>query len=597
MIQQLILDGQEVDVSSGAITFTLKSNLFGEFGKIVAGSSQTVKLPRTVRNMQVMDIPEIPSRRGTKVRRKMQAMLLQDGVPIIRDGEAVLLKTSSEGYEIGITYGVVSFLSLVKDGGNLNELPDEGESVLWDSMSLVDYAIEKSGTYGFAEYDNGVNDVEKCQNTPVVGIQWLLGKIEERYGFNTVFGAGRYDLLADKYILLTGTKSSKEVLDNAVAEYMLSINAEIYEEGKDDDTADVWFGLRETVTAGYQVEVQGRRWVWNHPASEVVLNVTASLESTGGGIGGSRLVALKNGTEEIGSVAWDASLGYILDVTYTGGMKIGDYLEFVAYDVTKGTISMNASGMQMRCTYVWAEGQDPEGLAYPNYYSIIQNLPKMKLTEFIQLVGLLTGTFPLVENGVKDKLRMVAVEDLLERKEEAVDWSRLWDGEPTSVEYTLLEAKKNYIRWESDEDVEQSGVPVDGAIEVDDETLEVWNDLISIKLSGSNGGKIPQYRLTEDGEVEEEDVTERILRVVAGVAKYDEELYPATLRDTVLAGYRDIVREPILITGKFRLSELDIMTLDYVCPVYLSQMGRYYGIVEVKYKGEESEVKLIQLPL
>jgi hypothetical protein len=31
-------------------------------------------------------------------------------------------------------------------------------------------------------------------------------------------------------------------------------------------------------------------------------------------------------------------------------------------------------------------------------------------------------------------------------------------------------------------------------------------------------------------------------------------------------------------------------------PVYLRQMGRYYGIVQVQYKGDESVVELLQLP-
>jgi hypothetical protein len=64
----------------------------------------------------------------------------------------------------------------------------------------------------------------------------------------------------------------------------------------------------------------------------------------------------------------------------------------------------------------------------------------------------------------------------------------------------------------------------------------------------------------------------------------------------VLAGYRDLVRKPIVIRGTFQLSELDIRGLDYMRPVYLRQMGRYYGIVQVQYKGDESVVELLQLP-
>ena len=591
-MERLFLNGQEVDVTGENITFTLKSNLLGEFGKIVAGSSQTIRLPRTVRNMRILDFPEVVSRSGSMVRRKLSARLEKNGVPMIDDGEAVILSTGEDGYEVGITYGVVSFLSAVKDGGSLNELPDEGEYVEWNANSLNVEPLTLQGDYGFGGYDNGVNDTSKVNVHPCVHLPWLVGKMEKRFGF-AFDGLG--DGLNGKYIMLSEKRQSKAVIDSTLGEYVTN---RVSRYSISSGQATQSFGLVDVTgitTPSYKITYSGSRIKIGQAMS--VLRITASIS---GYPSGATLYLLKNESAYIfgGIIAQataDSYGGYYIDATLTD-LKEGDYLclSFGTYNEVIGGVT---GGVQISGTYIWAEGQEPEEMSYPSVYPIVPNLPSMKMSDFIQLCGVLTGRFPMVQKGEKSVLRMVSVEDLVNNKAHAVDWSDKWGGEPDSVGYTYLGGQKNFIRWESDEAVEKSGVPVDGAVVVDDETLEEWNDLIKLPLSASNGGKMEQYSVV-DGKLEDNGISERILVLNSETNEvaYTEELCPSTLRDTVLAGYRDLVRKPIVIRGTFRLSELDIWGLDYMRPVYLRQMGRYYGIVQVQYKGDESVVELLQLP-
>ena len=608
-MEQLYLNGQEVDVMGDNITFTLKSNLLGEFGKIVAGSSQTIRLPRTVRNMRILDFPEVVSRDGSMVRRKLSARLLRNGVPMIEDGEAVVLSTGEDGYEVGITYGVVSFLSAVKDGGSLNELPDEGEQLVWDANSLTSTPINvRSMYYGFGKYDDGVNDTSVINVHPVVSVGWVLDKMQARFGFTAVFDGDnsfeerRYSLYT-KYILLTEKNDSKKGLEKAAGRYNLSrYLTPVYVYG--DETTFTLSG--SAVLPNYMVTLNETKGFIVFGKAVKSFKMMGNIYAKGFGIG-ARLYVMKNydgAGVDVDAVIYDRDIDvssmFYFNVSMDVPMSVNDFLVFKI--VTRGDYSVTLFGGELQLTdmaYVWDEGEEPRELEYPAAsYPIVPNLPSMKMSDFIQLCGVLTGTFPMVQHGETGVLRMVRVEDLVNNKAHAADWSDKWGGEPDSVGYTYLGGQKNFIRWESDEAVEKSGVPVDGAVVVDDETLEVWNDLIKLPLSASNGGKMEQYSVV-DGKLEDNGISERILVLNSETNEvaYTEELWPSTLRDTVLAGYRDLVRKPIVIRGTFQLSELDIRGLDYMRPVYLRQMGRYYGIVQVQYKGDESTVELLQLPI
>lgn len=604
-MERLYLNGHEVDVNGVGITFTLKSNLLGEFGRIVAGSSQTVKLPRTVKNMYILGIPEIVSKGGSMARRKLSARLERNGVAIIEDGEAVLLSVSEDGYEIGITYGVVSFLSLVKEGGNLDELTDNGESLEWNSESLVNDPISsKSMYYGFGRYDNGVNDLNEINVHPVVSIGWVLSKIEQQFGFSVVFDEDDNDryLLYERYILLTKMNNSIRAYEKFTGRAeAVSYVRPLYEQG------DYIYGklslVEEANKYGISIDSTSGKVTFKRGATKCRMSGTINVYEGGT----AWLYILKNydglgvsDSHVVYSDDIDSDVGVDFNVTITDSISEGDYFTFVIkHDVDDSMINVYGRLSISDVLYQWNEDEQLGLVTYPtSTYPIVVNLPSMKITDFIQLCGVLTGRFPLVNNGDKDMLRMVKVEDLLSNKGVAVDWSDKWNGEPETIEYKYLDAMKNYIRWEADEDVEVSDVPVDGYVSVEDETLEKWNDLIKLPLGASNGNVIPQYSLV-DGKLEENSVNERILVLdyETNQLSYSSELYPQTLVDTVLSGYQRLVREPIIIKGTFRLTELDIRYLDYVKPVYLRQIGRYYGIIQVQYKGDESVVELMQLPI
>lgn len=596
---ELYLDGQRMDMNIRDISLTLKSNLLGEFGKIVAGYSQTLTLPRTVRNMAVLGVPEVPSMNDGKVRRLLSATLLSNGVEIVKDGTAVILSSKKDGYEIGITFGVVSFLQAVKDGGNLNDLPDDGTYVEWNANSqdvqpvaVVDPegAIYRRNVFGFGEYDNGVNDTNKINVHPAVSCKWLMDKIEEAYGFTTT--EGWKDNLADKYILLTEKRNSKTAIDESFGDYTDLVLGNFSVGGAQTTRRWSTVKARNTVITGYNIEVKGSRFYFRQD----VRSVRFTAQVKGYGDEGDTLYLLRSTYYPLNgyvtSATMDAGGWWRIDAEIEG-MVQGEWLELMFG--THNTTGEISGEIIIDAKYVWDEDEEPSDTEYGGIYPIIPNLPNIKMSDFIQMCGVLTGKWPIVEPSKKGVLEMVGVDDLLNGA--VVDWSEKWDGIADSVSYSYLEAQRNTIQYKNDDDVNKAGVSSMTTIYVDDETLEPEKVLYEIPFSASQGNLIPQYSLV-DGKIEESDVSERLLVNRQGNELwYDDSIRPSGLKATVLASYAALVNRPIVLKGTFRLTEIDIKMLSYKCRVYLRQMGRYYGIVQIQWKGDESMVELLQLPI
>ena len=70
----------------------------------------------------------------------------------------------------------------------------------------------------------------------------------------------------------------------------------------------------------------------------------------------------------------------------------------------------------------------------------------------------------------------------------------------------------------------------------------------------------------------------------------------STLLDRNYQSYKKVVRNPVIITERISISDIDLKELDVKVPVYLGQYGRYYALISVK--SEDTgvcECKLLQL--
>ncbi|MBR0281256.1 MAG: leucine-rich repeat domain-containing protein [Oscillibacter sp.] len=255
-------------------------------------------------------------------------------------------------------------------------------------------------------------------------------------------------------------------------------------------------------------------------------------------------------------------------------------------------------------------------IALGEYFKAKGNFPDITQLDFVKAICGLFGLF-VVPSGSEDTIKFASIDLLVGNKANAADWSGKLirdraDGDPREIKYSYGEfARRNWFKYKDDDTVETSGT---AALEVNNEALEPEKDAISIPFAATDekattfGGvattlaRIPHYELNDDGNPQDVALTPRLVCMRGGGANGNEayaRFIPISFANMIARYYQQlgaILNSAVVIKEKFRLTEYDILGLDYTKPVYLKQYGRYYGIVSVQTESDICTVELLQLP-
>ena len=219
------------------------------------------------------------------------------------------------------------------------------------------------------------------------------------------------------------------------------------------------------------------------------------------------------------------------------------------------------------------------------------------------MFGLFAMPDPVIDNGIT----FVGIEDLLDNRANAYDWSANLLGErggdSPEAQFSISEwAQENWFRYETDDSV---NVDADAPLKVNNESLERKRDAVKLPFAPTDGNQILQYDVNVDESgaqsLELREVKPRIMRL------YQADNGKALLRfnglrfDEIIKnyykGYSELLNSCVVVKEKLRLTEYDIRDLDFTRPVYLAQYGRYFGIVSLQVSGKECTAELALLPL
>lgn len=183
----LVIDGIKMDMSESDVYINYNSNILGDISKIESGFTYTIKLPKTANNMNVIKV--VKSTSSTDFPYKVHtAMLLRDGIPIVRNANVELARVTSTDIELSLSFGAGAGVKrLLKDNERkLSELSckadDVNDYVLWSKETPFSKAY-----YGFKD-----DDVNAWYH-PCVSSAWVLDRIAEDYNI-----AVDYTSVADK---------------------------------------------------------------------------------------------------------------------------------------------------------------------------------------------------------------------------------------------------------------------------------------------------------------------------------------------------------------------------------------------------------------
>lgn len=592
MKEELYIKGESVDLGDSEITLNFKSNLLGDISKITASNSYTITLPRTNKNIRLLDFPDVAGHESYMMRDYFNAEYYRNGLKLF-DAKAVLISCSEDGFDVALTWGMSEkFIQLMNDDKSIQEFADM--ALPWNSSTTYDNGLVNGQlSHGYIRHNAGI-DVDSNRDKifihPSVNCMRLLEEIASYYGLTMDWGSYKQyiELL---YLPLISQKASSKY-NFFEANITGTLDSDIkYVKFTQINRVD-GINISNTETYGDVVRIYETSLDWE-------LDIL--------------IYTNKHNTLNVVELAFYSNAQYIKSLQISSNdIGLCAYKGVIPFDITEYsniTIRIrinNGALLGIIKSYIKIFSEDVQSVSYNQYYPIGSNLPDISVVDFIKQICWLFGLFAIKSDTGAS---FISVNKIIDNRDKAVDWSKKlvptgWTAKETS--YTFGDfAQKNYFRYEENENAKSA----DGYMVVQNKTLDHEKDLAKLPYTagGDNGDMraVPYFKWSEDGTtVELEDCGDRIMQLVISFDSQGKEDARLDFSDLKfqnrvsrfgLSSYQDLIKSPFVIKDTFRLTEIDLKNLDYTIPVYIERYAAFFAIISIKSQGDYSECELLKL--
>ena len=662
--EELIINGLRVDMSPDTrIVLNFKSNLLGDVSKITSSNSQTIQLPKTIRNRMIFDHASTPARNSSFPYQRHPAEYIRNGVKIISDAYAVML-SASENYEIALYWGEMTrFQQWIESGAKLNDLSFDSLIQIWSATGSRTYCVDgdtptdpdvyiDDSYFINADYDCGLGSMDTLPSNvrnqiwlhKFVSVRKILEKMQSDSGITFEFPSGYMSrpgynlrgLFRSVAVALTTRKQFSSAVKHGS-----NITAHVTQ-----GWCDYHIGVRFTMPAStyYTTEDTERGFSFGEKAPVTVVKsnyagrvelvvifvATTSCSSKGYKPDLALKMRSSNGRNDDywgGYCTGTESLGksggrYYFSQTFVMSRAF-DILEgeeiYIGFDLSDG---YRFHSLSSSATLDFTPPAVESNISLGENFRAKGNFPDITQLDFVKAICGLFGLY-VVPSGVANKIKFATLDSVIDNRSNAVDWSskliRAADGEtdPNEIKFSFGDyARKNWFRYKDDDTVEASG---DAPLIVENETLELERDALTVPFvpsdekqtthtsSGSSTpvaatlAVIPHYAM-ENGEIKDVAVNPRLVCMRSGGSTGNEAIarfLPISFDNMISLYYGQLsalLNSAVVLKERIRLTEFDLLNLDYSKPVFLKQYGRFYAIISVQTAEEYCNVELLQLP-
>lgn len=599
MMDELYIDGKRVELSDTGISLDYKSNLLTDISKIVSNNSYTIKAPKTTENIRLIDGFIYPSTVGEYPYKAHSGVVVRDGVEIIKDATVYLLSVGEE-IEFCLVWGIGSRFDNIKNK-KLTEMPIvDGDTVVWDLEA--GYNSDK-----YLDINYGIDFPSPLvPKMPHITAYDLLVRVFNSNSIPLVIDdSGIEDNLKTLAIpLLSRNDCSVNSEKNKSSVYSTTMIAGGFLPESFINSSDILFYGSENKTNIYGVwtylpDPEGIVGYWPTYPQKITLSgsITGKISAS------TRVILVlykddpvagsKDEITRIEGIIEGSNLSFPIE-----GVEIDLDSSFTQETTMRFMIAMQAN--EIISSFAASITITPlfdEIIPSMDYY-VVPNLPDMKQIDFIKGLCQMFNYYAFAED---DGVHIVSFNRLISNKSKAVDWSGKIVGS-TELSFTVDGINQvNVVKYKEDDSVIGN---YDSQFTVDNQALDPEGDLITLPFAAcdtrSGIAVIPIYSYNNEGEVEVEDkTTARILRIKqhAGVKIGSfEGLDWGSLLKAFYGQYISTVGKARVLSCNMILNCIDLKNLDMSIPVYIQELGSYFGIVEIKTKENDiCEVSLIKI--
>lgn len=605
MIEELFINGSQVDIENVDIVRRYISPYFGDVTKLKNNGTYTVKLPLTINNNAIFEHCTRPDMATTKPYTILRANYYYEGFPIFLNAETKVLGFEKDFIEVQFVYGVNREVYLPLFNNYLNEIQTNGTTILdadwivnWKTSGGTVYDLDKK--YLYLNYISGIRT--RDQETVSGVVQPPLPVPAPFYGHEKVMAWHPFieypnilDLIfADIAVTTVDLTEIKSRLENKgiilnkrgvdLVEYTRTITvpddtytgAQTFDLTDFEDDNDL-ISLITPSTGDHSVAnvIQS-----NTPDIKAIF--TFDFQSDRDGfklITGSGTVLVAN--------TFNAGL-YTYSDTIEVTFNAGDFHFFLTfYDA--GNFSVSSGSITIKYTLE----RDYYSLTTANgKYNCIANMPKIKSIEALQQALILTGGF--AGYTADGDLKIYFLDEVKENidNENVYDWS----GKVSNIHKGNFQfnsnAQNNYIKFANDKDLKERFE----TITVEDETIDIEKDLYviefdspitkvdeqaefvlyeqSVKRTGTDGVSFENKYVGDNGNA-------ALVKNLLGVA------VSCDIADDNYLIYEKFVNKPIIVECDVNLGFYESATIDFTKPIYIQEFGKYCLLLELQAPNKE----------
>ena len=488
----------DLSIPSG-ITLNFKSNIFGDLSKITCSYTYTFKLPLTANNRRVLDNADDVRCISNKIRRRLRAEYLQDGIPLFTNAN-LYIESTDTCFNAVMTWGVISgFQTLKDDDISIRKLPLEAKPIFGPCNAKID---EYSNTANYVQplynagltyiSDNGWKDQYNTYSVfplPAIPVYRLVQLINTKYGTKFKLGSeySYGDMTENHKIISLGVipcvnvdqqpegETEKSVLETNIGCYMKGPYAGIEHilTGATNDAAPTdsrfslvkdgngfTIGIKVTSDAALSFEVDGCIYAkFTHEPNQYKGQgrVDMGAPDTTGITPKLTFYYTTNGTSAAsitsidGRFSWDDNWCWVFDFSKERGR---DRLSInVPPNATVFcAIEAEANALQLKSSTIYKlirfyekvdpnniQWNKPEASAGSIQMDLMSNLPDISCMTLMKALFFMLGAFPSINSaGEIIPVYYTALRDNIIAGN-AVDWSK-----KMTTEYSALPAKMSY---------------------------------------------------------------------------------------------------------------------------------------------------------
>lgn len=605
MRHELFIDNKKVDLSpSTNINLTYKSNLLSELDKITSSYSYTIKLPKTKRNMELIEGCNIPSNNSSFAYLSHRARLLRDGIEIVRDAVVVLLSVGND-IQISLTWGNVSALAdFIKSGKKLSDL----------NLGVVEWNYNRAGIEYQPSYK--AHDTSRTiPSPPVIFNKDIFNKIASENGIDIELpSVPIWDKLAipclnaiiEPGVIDGAQKETKVALYNTAAQ---TISMSLVSGSANDDYIEMIGGSSYAPYTSFKIKnVNYSLFVKGTLEMLITFNSQSTAREENYYI-----------TDSKNQYKIEPSKVEILStrqIRYTFNLNNEMSGKLYRLEACSLSITIDSGGLQSAYSSVQITGNLSLEPAITSLYTIVprqniplkydlaKNAPDMTQIEYMKGIMSMLGLYaePKRERGI----RIVPYSILTDNISNALDWSDKVvnkRSEASDIEYRMSNmAQKLIFKYKENE----VGDTEWGALHVDDETLQYEKTVVTLPFAPCQGKAssviyIPIYSVQLSDEYYElDDIS--INSVTPRIAELSNDrlsvyrLGYGTLLSSYWGAYANLIRRPKILKEQVKLNAIDLKNIDMTIPVYISQYGSYFAIIEIKTKKDDiCDVQLLKI--